>query len=111
MSWFVYIFHRGLGKTTLAQLAYNDERIKNSFDKQIWVCVSEPFEQVKIAKDIIEGLRGDTQNAATLDTLLRRICDMVKEQKFLLVLDDVWTKERKDWGTTRACSSTWWCRE
>ncbi|KAL5577909.1 hypothetical protein UlMin_019608 [Ulmus minor] len=79
----------GLGKTTLAQLAYNDERIKTSFDKRIWVCVSEPFEEVKIAKDIIEGLGGDTQNAATPNTLLERICDMVKEQKFLLVLDDV----------------------
>ncbi|KAL5577573.1 hypothetical protein UlMin_019272 [Ulmus minor] len=87
----------GLGKTTLAQLAYNDERIKNSFDKQIWVCVSEPFEQVKIAKDIVEGLGGDTQNAATLDALLRRICDMVKEQKFLLVLDDLWTTKHEDW--------------
>ncbi|KAL5577688.1 hypothetical protein UlMin_019387 [Ulmus minor] len=88
----------GLGKTTLAQLAYNDERIETSFNKRIWVCVSEPFEQVKIAKDIIEGLGGDTQNAATLDALLRRICDVVKGQKFLLVLDDVWTKDRKDWG-------------
>ncbi|KAL5577910.1 hypothetical protein UlMin_019609 [Ulmus minor] len=88
----------GLGKTTLAQLAYNDERIKTSFDKRIWVCVSEPFEEVNIAKDIIEGLGGDTQNAATPNTLLERIGDMVKEQKFLLVLDDVWTKERKDWG-------------
>ncbi|KAL5542152.1 hypothetical protein UlMin_009862 [Ulmus minor] len=87
----------GLGKTTLAQLAYNDERIETSFDKRIWVCVSEPFEQVKIAKDIIEGLGGNTQNAATLDALLRRICDMVKEEKFLLVLDDVWTKKREDW--------------
>ncbi|KAL5577702.1 hypothetical protein UlMin_019401 [Ulmus minor] len=87
----------GLGKTTLAQLAYNDERIKNSFDKRIWVCVSEPFEEFKIAKEIIEGLGGNTQNAATLGALLERICDMVKEEKFLLVLDDVWTKEREDW--------------
>ncbi|KAL5567344.1 hypothetical protein UlMin_030508 [Ulmus minor] len=87
----------GLGKTTIAQLAYNDDKIKTSFDKRIWVCVSEPFEEFRIAKEIFKGLGGDTQNAATLGDLLERICDMVKEHKFLLVLDDVWTKEREDW--------------
>ncbi|KAL5577581.1 hypothetical protein UlMin_019280 [Ulmus minor] len=87
----------GLGKTTLAQLAFNDERIEISFNKRIWVCVSEPFEQVKIAKVIIEGLGENAQSDTTLDALLRRIRDMVKEQKFLLVLDDVWTKEHEDW--------------
>ncbi|KAL5537397.1 hypothetical protein UlMin_042917 [Ulmus minor] len=87
----------GLGKTALAQLAYNDERIKNSFDKRIWVCVSVPFEEFKIANEIIKGLGGNTPNAATLGALLEGICDKVKEQKFLLVLDDVWTKEHEDW--------------
>ncbi|KAL5547406.1 hypothetical protein UlMin_002637 [Ulmus minor] len=87
----------GLGKTTLAQLAYNDDKIKTSFDKRIWVCVSEPFEEFRIAKEIFKGLGGDTQNAATLGDVLEPICDKVKEHKFLLVLDDVWTKEREDW--------------
>ncbi|KAL5577575.1 hypothetical protein UlMin_019274 [Ulmus minor] len=87
----------GLGKTTLAQLAFNDERIETSFNKRIWVCVSEPFEQDKIANVIIEGFTGEKASVTTLDALLRCIRDMVKEQKFLLVLDDVWTKEHEDW--------------
>ncbi|XP_042498869.1 putative disease resistance protein RGA4 [Macadamia integrifolia] len=35
----------GLGKTTLAQLTFNDERVKNHFDKRIWVHVSKPFDK------------------------------------------------------------------
>ncbi|CAL8133094.1 unnamed protein product [Prunus armeniaca] len=60
----------GIGKTTLAQLAYNDERVRNQFQNRVWVCVSNPFE-IKIAKAIIEGLKkSDTRmNSNVLQTL------------------------------------------
>ena len=31
------------------------------------------------------------------ETLMQKIHDLVKEKKFFLVLDDVWTKEAKEW--------------
>lgn len=60
----------GMGKTTLAQLAYNDERVRNQFQNRVWICVSDPFE-IKVAKAIIEGLKkSDTRmNSNVLQTL------------------------------------------
>ncbi|KAK9214434.1 hypothetical protein WN944_006426 [Citrus x changshan-huyou] len=46
----------GVGKTTLAQLAYNNDEVKRNFEKVIWVCVSDTFEEIRVANAIIEGL-------------------------------------------------------
>ena len=47
----------GMGKTTLAQWVYNDERIATNFDSRIWVCVSEDFSVFKLAKEILKSAR------------------------------------------------------
>ncbi|XP_048420521.1 putative disease resistance protein RGA4 [Pyrus x bretschneideri] len=84
----------GMGKTTLAQLVYNDANVKAHFQKRIWVCVSEPFDEIKIAKEI----SGDASSSSTgLDHVLESMSRFIKEVKFLLVLDDVWTEDRKKW--------------
>ncbi|XP_017190897.2 putative disease resistance protein RGA3 [Malus domestica] len=84
----------GMGKTTLAQLVYNDANVKAHFQKRIWVCVSEPFDETKIAKEI----SGDATSSSTgLDHVLESMSRSIKGVKFLLVLDDVWTEDRKKW--------------
>ncbi|XP_062016928.1 disease resistance protein RGA2-like [Rosa rugosa] len=104
----------GMGKTTFAQLAYNDEKVIAHFDKKVWVCVSSPFDEIKIAKAIIESLdKNETQKSSNeLETLLLCIRSHVKDKKFLLVLDDVWTEDSKEWDNLKLPVMDWlpvWC--
>uniref|UniRef100_A0A2N9GXR5 NB-ARC domain-containing protein n=1 Tax=Fagus sylvatica TaxID=28930 RepID=A0A2N9GXR5_FAGSY len=87
----------GIGKTTLAQLAYNDPEVKSHFEKRIWVCVSEPFDQCRVAKAILEAFGGGHPNSTELQSLLEKICELIERKKFFLVLDDVWTEDATLW--------------
>ncbi|GAY68506.1 hypothetical protein CUMW_264650 [Citrus unshiu] len=58
----------GIGKTTLAQFAYNNDDVKKHFDERIWVCVSEPFDEFRIARAVIEALKsGDASNFEAIE--------------------------------------------
>jgi hypothetical protein len=88
----------GLGKTTLAQLAYNDPEVKAHFEQRMWVCVSDPFDQCRVAKAIIQEINPKVLNNITeLQSLLRTICGLIEDKKFFLVLDDVWTEDSSKW--------------
>jgi len=91
----------GIGKTTLAQLVYNDHEVETHFDKRIWVCVSDPFDETKIAKAILEALKGSASNLIELQTLLENIQPLIRGKKFLLVLDDVWNEDSTKWEKLR----------
>nr|XP_004302963.2 PREDICTED: putative disease resistance protein RGA3 [Fragaria vesca subsp. vesca]XP_011466746.1 PREDICTED: putative disease resistance protein RGA3 [Fragaria vesca subsp. vesca]XP_011466747.1 PREDICTED: putative disease resistance protein RGA3 [Fragaria vesca subsp. vesca] len=88
----------GMGKTTLAQIVYNNEKVKSNFTKRIWVCVADPFNEIKIAKAIVQNVnKGDAPNSNDLQPLLECIHKNVEGQKFLLVLDDVWNEDYRKW--------------
>ncbi|PON47951.1 NB-ARC domain, LRR domain containing protein [Parasponia andersonii] len=89
----------GIGKTTLAKNIFNDGEVKTCFKGQrILVCVSQPFEIVKIAKEIIEQLIGQTPTVVGSEALIQRFHESIKGKKFLLVLDDVWTTRNNEWA-------------
>ncbi|KAH9679184.1 hypothetical protein KPL71_026027 [Citrus sinensis] len=46
----------GLGKTALAKLVYNDQRVEEHFELKIWICVSEDFDERQIMTKIIKSI-------------------------------------------------------
>ncbi|KAK9215540.1 hypothetical protein WN944_007545 [Citrus x changshan-huyou] len=93
----------GIGKTTLAQFAYNNDGVKRNFEKRIWVCVSEPFDEFRIARAIIESLTGSASNFGEFQSLMQHIQECVEGKKFLLVLDDVWNEDYYKWEPFYKC--------
>nr|UBY07366.1 NBS-LRR disease resistance protein [Dasypyrum villosum] len=78
----------GLGKTTLAQLVYNEAQIQKHFQLMLWVCVSDTFDVNSVAKSIVEA--STKKNDDTDKPPLDRLQKLVSGQRYLLVLDDVW---------------------
>ncbi|XP_031276231.1 putative disease resistance protein RGA3 [Pistacia vera] len=93
----------GIGKTTLARLVFDSDKVKTHFDKKIWVCVSKPFDEIRIAKAILESLGGDPSKLGELETILQHLSQDLDKNKFFLVLDDVWTEDFKNWEQLKDC--------
>ncbi|XP_058108844.1 putative disease resistance protein RGA3 [Magnolia sinica] len=91
----------GLGKTILAQLAYNDDKVKMHFEMRMWVCVSEDFDVKRITKSIIESATGSSFVHLGLDPLQNRLHKMLLAKRFLLVLDDIWSEDGEKWDKPR----------
>ncbi|GLT68537.1 hypothetical protein SLA2020_407570 [Shorea laevis] len=97
----------GLGKTALAQLVCNDPNVKQHFESVAWVCVSDSFDEKRVAKAIIQGLEKLSGPAAhglesdPLEVLLGRISKSIEGKKYLLVLDDVWADEGQRWDSLK----------
>ncbi|XP_078158321.1 putative disease resistance protein RGA3 [Carex rostrata] len=93
----------GLGKTTLAQLVYNDPRVKEYFDLTLWVCVSEEFNighLVKLIVELVEG--GCNLSVDNMEMLQRRLGQVLCGKRYVLVLDDVWNENAHEWERLRA---------
>ncbi|GKV26527.1 hypothetical protein SLEP1_g35814 [Rubroshorea leprosula] len=97
----------GLGKTALAQLVGNDPDVKKHFESVIWVCVSDSFNEKRVAKAIIQGLENLSGSATyglesdPLEVLLGRISKYIEGKKYLLVLDDVWADKGEMWDSLK----------
>ncbi|XVE73750.1 hypothetical protein DITRI_Ditri11bG0143200 [Diplodiscus trichospermus] len=87
----------GLGKTTLAQLVYNDARIETFFNLRAWVCVSEEFDVVRVMKTLLESLTSSASDVNDLNQLQVRVKEKLSKKRFLIVLDDVWNENYNDW--------------
>ncbi|MQL88236.1 hypothetical protein Taro_020787 [Colocasia esculenta] len=90
----------GVGKTTLAQLVYDNSEICGLFELKGWVSVSEDFDLVQLTRKICRAFSksaGQELEVNELSVLHRKLIDMIEGRRFLLVLDDVWNENQDLW--------------
>ncbi|XP_037454543.1 putative disease resistance protein RGA1 [Triticum dicoccoides] len=79
----------GIGKTTLAQLVFNDAQFKE-YDHRVWVYVSQVFDMKKIGNSIISQVEKGSQNLDTRQLINQHLKHLLQDKKTLIVLDDLW---------------------
>nr|XP_048330352.1 putative disease resistance protein RGA4 isoform X2 [Ziziphus jujuba var. spinosa] len=87
----------GLGKTTLAQFVFNNEKVQTNFDLKMWVCVSENFEVKSLVERILNSATKKSTEKKEMEQLQRELRDTLNGKRYFLVLDDVWNEDREEW--------------
>jgi hypothetical protein len=87
----------GSGKTTLANLVFNDVSIIEHFDARLWVHVSQEFDVEKLIKKLFEAIADKDPGQHAMPYMTKRIKAELTGKRFLLVLDDVWTESQIHW--------------
>ncbi|VAH56691.1 unnamed protein product [Triticum turgidum subsp. durum] len=80
----------GVGKTTLAQKIYNDQKIKGCFKMHAWICVSQDYNEVTLLKEVLRNIGVHHEQGETITELQRKLAETIEGKSFFLVLDDVW---------------------
>ncbi|XP_062114887.1 putative disease resistance RPP13-like protein 1 [Humulus lupulus] len=87
-----------IGKTTLAQLVFNDcQLIAESFELKVWVTVSEEFDVCKIMRMIFQKVASEKCDIDDLSELQCELKKALRGKKFFFVLDDVWNENYNKW--------------
>ncbi|PON74273.1 NB-ARC domain, LRR domain containing protein, partial [Parasponia andersonii] len=93
----------GIGKTTLAQLVYNDERVNNRFDTKAWVTVGDDkIDCMKVMKIILEQVTNSRGCKIEEQYVLQdKLEKALIGKKFLFVIDDVWDEDPQKWDVLK----------
>uniref|UniRef100_A0A0D9ZW89 Uncharacterized protein n=1 Tax=Oryza glumipatula TaxID=40148 RepID=A0A0D9ZW89_9ORYZ len=84
----------GIGKTTLAKKVFNDEAIKEAFDKKIWLSVTQDVNEVELLRTAIRSVSvggASDGRESNKSLLVPTLVDAIRDKRFFLVLDDVWS--------------------
>ncbi|KAL6626476.1 hypothetical protein ACP70R_030202 [Stipagrostis hirtigluma subsp. patula] len=91
----------GLGKTTLAQLVFNDRRANDEvFNPRIWVSMSVDFSFRTLVQPIVSASK-EKFDIANLEAVASFLSRTFTGMKYLLVLDDVWSENQEEWEKLR----------
>lgn len=88
----------GVGKTTLAQLVYNDEKVVENFGaKRMFISASDDFNVGRLLNEMMQSLLGGLPG--TSNGNVERVKELLGQKlaggKFLLVLDGIWNANAK----------------
>ncbi|ONI20916.1 hypothetical protein PRUPE_2G040700 [Prunus persica] len=116
----------GVGKTTLARMLYNDNKVKEHFTLKAWACVSEDYDAIRVTKTLLQSVtlepcnKTDLKQITLLESVTSEPCNKtdlnqitlltdlnllqvklseeLSGKKFLFVLDDFWNEKYTDWN-------------
>ncbi|KAJ1275792.1 hypothetical protein BS78_05G163400 [Paspalum vaginatum] len=87
----------GIGKTTLAQMVYNDRRIQKHFALMGWIHVSETFDLRRLTIAITESLTRESCEYKELSSIHHVLKQKLDGKSVFLVLDDLWNQWQSSW--------------
>lgn len=87
----------GIGKTTLAQLVFDDGDVVRYFGLRIWVSLCEGCDIRRAMKETVEAITRSKYSLLSLHILQHRLGELLRMNRFLLVLDNLWAEDRRFW--------------
>ncbi|XP_016445982.1 putative late blight resistance protein homolog R1B-14 [Nicotiana tabacum] len=93
----------GIGKTTLAKKAYDHLQVRSRFDIHAWVTVSREYEMRRLLLSLVCCIPGmaDKFLEKTEDELAELLYRKLKDRRYLIVVDDIWST--KVWDNVTRC--------
>ncbi|XP_019163566.1 PREDICTED: putative late blight resistance protein homolog R1B-17 [Ipomoea nil] len=92
----------GIGKTTLARQVYEDPSVSMHFDVRAWVVASQLHNKRQMLVGLLNSIskQGNLENSTDEDLALK-LYQCLKRQRYMVVVDDVWSGEA--WDDVKNC--------